>query len=60
MENSDEEIGPALPGEEMRRPTEEALLQVMQKKREASEKSDDGKKLVWFVGRVKQRSAASG
>lgn len=60
MENSDDEIGPALPGEEMRRPTEEALLQVMQKKREASEKSDDGKKLVWFVDRVKQRSAASG
>ena len=60
MENSDEEIGPALPGEETRRPTEEALLQVMQKKREASEKSDDGKKLVWIVDRVKQRSAASG
>ena len=45
VENSDEEIGPALPGEETRRPTEEALLQVMQKKREASEKSEDGKKL---------------
>lgn len=60
MENSDDEIGPALPGEETRRPTEEALLQVMQKKREVSEKSEDGKKLVWFVDRVKQRSAASG
>ena len=48
VENSDEEIGPALPGEETRKPTEEALAQVMQK-REAREQGTEGKKLVWFA-----------
>lgn len=59
VENSDEEIGPALPGEETRKPTEEALAQVMQK-REAREQRIEGKKLVWFADWFERRSAASG
>lgn len=59
VEDSDEEIGPALPGEETRKPTEEALLQV-RKKREESEQGASGKKLVCFGVCVESRSVASG
>lgn len=59
MENSDEEIGPALPGEETRKPTKEALLQVMEK-REKSEQAHTEKKLVWSIVCLKRRSVANG